>query len=183
MQPSILLQARSTKCCGRRSRYDTTCSFYMYSYIVVGIIPTAVLITGTRYFVMGIDHNNNSSTTIQQQSECIHAVVHRACYLLHFRHYYCYNNSCCCCCCCGCCFLTHRHNAVRGHRTGSDNLYSSSSVQYARIIMGLFLDETHARGAQIRYVSRTYVWLFGEESACTTGRWAFGCSDTVMVNM
>ena len=25
----------------------------------------------------------------------------------------------------------------------------------------------------------TYVWLFGEESACTTDRWAFGCSDTV----
>jgi len=24
---------------------------------------------------------------------------------------------------------------------------------------------------------------FGEESACTAGRWAFGCSDTVMVNI
>ena len=23
----------------------------------------------------------------------------------------------------------------------------------------------------------TYVWLFGEESACTTGRWVFCCSD------
>ena len=32
-------------------------------------------------------------------------------------------------------------------------------------------------------VTRTYVWLFGEESACTTGRWAFDCSDTVMVNI
>ena len=51
------------------------------------------------------------------------------------------------------------------------------------IIVRLFLDETHARGAQIRYVTRTYVWLFGEESACTTSRWAFGCSDTVMVNI
>ena len=51
-------------------------------------------------------------------------------------------------------------------------------------IMTLLFDETHARGAQIRYVTRAYVWLFGEESACTTDRWAFGCSDTavVMVN-
>ena len=76
---------------------------------------------------------------------------------------------------------THRYNAFRGHRTGSNNV--CSSVQYARNIVKLFLDETHARGAQIRYVTRTYVWLFGEESACTTGRRAFGCSDTVMVNI
>ena len=41
------------------------------------------------------------------------------------------------------------------------------------------LDETHARGAQIRYVIRTYVSLFGDR-ACTTGRWAFGCSETVI---
>ena len=79
--------------------------------------------------------------------------------------------------------LTHRYNAVRGHRTGSNTVYSSSSIQYARNIMRLFLDETHAHGAQIRYVTRTYVWLFGEGSACTTGRPAFGCSDTVMVNI
>ena len=78
--------------------------------------------------------------------------------------------------------LTHRYNAVRGHGTGFNNL--CSSVQYARNIMRLFLDETHARGAQIRYVTHTYVWLFGEESACTRGRRAFGCSDTtVMVNI
>ena len=44
--------------------------------------------------------------------------------------------------------------------------------------MRLFLDKTHARGAQIRYVTRTYVWLFGEESACTTDRWAFGYCDS-----
>ena len=25
-----------------------------------------------------------------------------------------------------------------------------------------------------RYVTRTCVWLFGEESACTAGRWALG---------
>ena len=51
--------------------------------------------------------------------------------------------------------LTHRYYkaAVRGHRTGSNNLYSS--VQYARNIMRLFLYETHARGAQIRDVART----------------------------
>ena len=79
--------------------------------------------------------------------------------------------------------ITHGYNAVRGHRTGSDNSYSSCSVQYARNIMRLFLDETHARGAQIRCVTRTYVWLFGEERACTTGPWAFGCSGTVKVNM
>ena len=56
-------------------------------------------------------------------------------------------------------------------------------LKYARNIMRLLLDETHARGAQIRYVTRKYVWLFGEESACTTGRRALGCSDTVMVNI
>ena len=77
--------------------------------------------------------------------------------------------------------LTDRYNAVRGHRTGSNNLHSS--LQYAPGIMRFFLDETHAHGAQIRYVTRTYVWLFGDESACTTGRWAFGCPDTLMVNI
>ena len=55
--------------------------------------------------------------------------------------------------------LTHRYNAVRGHGTGSTNSCSSSSVQYARSIIWLFLGETHARGSQIRYVTRTYVWL------------------------
>ena len=124
---------------------------------------------------MGIDYYNN------QQNEYTTTVymhdVHRAFYLLHFRHYnYCCDNRV---------FvvfltLTHRYNAVRGHRTGSNNLYSSS-VQYEKNIMRLFLDETHARGAQVRYVTRT--WLFGEESDSTTGRWAFGCSHTVMVNI
>ena len=55
-QPSILVQARSTKCCARRSRYGKTCSFCMYSYIIVRIIPTVlILVSGTRYFVTGID--------------------------------------------------------------------------------------------------------------------------------
>ena len=48
--------------------------------------------------------------------------------------------------------------------------------------MRLFLDEAHARGAQIRYVTRTYVWLL-KRSAYTTGRWVFGCYDTVMVTI
>ena len=39
--------------------------------------------------------------------------------------------------------LTHRYNAVRGHRTGSSNLYSSS-VQYALNIRRLFLKHTLA---------------------------------------
>ena len=78
--------------------------------------------------------------------------------------------------------LTHRYNAVRGHRTGSNNLYSSSSVQYARNIIRLFLDETHARGAQIRYITRTLRLAFWR-GECTTGRGAFGCSDTVIVNV
>ena len=104
---------------------------------------------------MGIDYN--SSTSIQQQY--IHD-VHRAFCLLHFRHY--------------CCAVTtvvvvvvvvvyvtvtHRYNTVRGHRTGSNNLYSSSSFQYAGNIERLFLDEKNAHGAQIRYVTRTYVCL------------------------
>ena len=28
-----------------------------------------------------------------------------------------------------------------------------------------------------------HAWPFGKESACNTGRWALGCSETVMVNM
>ena len=42
----------------------------------------------------------------------------------------------------------------------TQNLYSSPSVQYTRNIMRLFLDETHARGSQIRHVTRTYAWFF-----------------------
>ena len=70
--------------------------------------------------------------------------------------------------------LTHRYSAVGGHRTCSNNLYSSS-VQYARNIMRLFLDETRARGAQIKYVARTYVWLFAEECLYhrPSGIWLF----------
>ena len=56
--------------------------------------------------------------------------------------------------------LTHRYNAVRGHGTGSTNSCSSSSVQHARSIIWLFLGETHARGSQIRHVTRTYAWFF-----------------------
>ena len=59
--------------------------------------------------------------------------------------------------------LTHRYHAVRGHRTGSNNLYSSSSDQCGRNIMRLFMDDTHARGAQIRYFTRTCVCFFGEK--------------------
>ena len=148
-----------------------TRSFHLYSYIIVRIIPT-ILIPSTSLWA--------SSTTIAVRvfQQYIHNVL-RAFYLLHFRHYYCTAVTTVV----GVLTWTHRYNAVRGHRTGSNNLYSSSSVQYARNIMRLFLDETHALGAQIRYVTRTYVWLFGEESACATGRWTFGCSDTVMVNI
>ena len=47
--------ARTTKWCGRRSRYGKSCCLIrMYSYITVRKIPT-VSIPGTRYFVMGID--------------------------------------------------------------------------------------------------------------------------------
>ena len=35
-----------------------------------------------------------------------------------------------------------------------------------------------ARGAQIRYVTRTYVWLVEEERACAKGLWAFSCADS-----
>ena len=49
----------------------------------------------------------------------IHGIVYRAFYLQHFRHYY----YCCCnnCCCVVVLTLTHRYNAVRGHRTDSSN--------------------------------------------------------------
>ena len=154
----------------------------LFSYIIVRIIPT-VLITGTRYFVTGIDYNNNSTSIYMPSSTkhftcCISGATTAVT-----------NICCCCCCCCGCyCCCSHINSSLQcspwPHRTCSDNLYSSSSVQYARNNVRLFLDRTHARGAQIRYVTRTNVRLaFGEESACTTGRWAFGCSDAVMVNI
>ena len=76
--------------------------------------------------------------------------------------------------------LTHRYNAVRGHRTCSDNLYSSS-VQYARNITRLFFDETHARGAQIRYICYPYVILAFWRGQCLfhrpLGVWLLWYSD------
>ena len=57
----------------------------MYSYIIVH----NTYHMNTWYFVVGIDYYN-SSTSIQQY---IDDVVHRAFYLLHFRHYYSCNNS------------------------------------------------------------------------------------------
>ena len=78
--------------------------------------------------------------------------------------------------------LTHRFNAVRGLRTGPK---SYSSVQHARNIM--LFSEQNKRSRCVDQICYPYVRLklrpFGEESACATGRWAFGCSDTVMVNM
>ena len=49
--------------------------------------------TGIWYQVLRYGHR----LVQQQQYEYIHAVVHRAFDLLHFRHYYCCNNGCCCC--------------------------------------------------------------------------------------
>ena len=143
------LQARSTKCRGRRSRYGKTCSFCMYSYITVCIIPN-VLIPGTSLWASTT--RTTSSTSIQQQY--IHDVVHRAFYFCFFSTTATVTTAVVAVVL----TLTHRYNAVRGHRTGSNNSYSSSSVQYARNIMRLFLDETHARGAQVRYVT-TYVFI------------------------
>ena len=34
------LQARPTKCCGRRSRYGKTCAFYMYSSRISSCVDT-----------------------------------------------------------------------------------------------------------------------------------------------
>ena len=143
-------QTRPTKCCGRPSRYDKTCYFYMYSNYIVRIIPAIDI----WYFVMGIDYN--SSTSIQQY---IRDIVHRAFYLQHFRHYdsyYCRNNCSCCC--------SHIDASRKCVATGQApiTLYSSSSVQYARNAVSLFMDETHTRGAQIRDVTRTYTrYTFG----------------------
>ena len=105
--------------------------------------------------------------------------MHRAFYLQHFRHYYyCCCNNCCRCRCCGCgCHINSSLTCSPRSQDKLQYLYSSS-VQQARNMMRLSLDGTHARGAQIRYVTRTYVWRFGEESACATGRWAFACSDS-----
>ena len=163
------LQARPTKCCGRRSRYGKICSFYMYSRIP-SCLYYLLLIPGTSLWA------STSCTSLQQRY--IHDIVHRAFYLQHFR-YYCYCKSCCCYC-------SHIHSSLQCCPWSQDRLqkpYSSSSVQYARNIMRLFWDETRAHGAQIRYVPRAYVSLFEEEIVCATGRWAFGCSDTVMVNI
>ena len=128
-------------------QYGKTCSFHMYSYITLRIIPTTALIPGTSLW---------ASTTRTTAARVYNNSIYMTC-TERFT----------------CCFfgtttavttavvavvvltLTHRYNAVRGHGTGFNNL--CSSVQYARNIMRLFLDETHARGAQIRYVTHTYV--------------------------
>ena len=105
-----------------------------------------------------------------QQDVCA-STVHYSSYI---HHHYCIRTAKCPTACGTSTLLSKKPNVHTGN----------SSAQYARNIMRLFLDETHARGAQIRYVTHTYVWLFGEESACTRGRRAFGCSDTtVMVNI
>ena len=75
--------------------------------------------TSTWYSVMGIDYYSNSSTSIQQY---IRDVVRRAFYLLHFR-------ITAVTVVVAVLTLTHRYyNAVRGHRTGSNNLYSPFSM-------------------------------------------------------
>ena len=147
----------------------------MYSYITVRIIPT-VLMPGTSLWASAIN-TINRTTALRVYNKRMDKT------LCTQRFTCCFFGSATAVTTAVVLTLTHRYNAVRGHRTGSNNLHFSSSVQYARNIMRLFLDETHARGVQIRYVTRTYVWLFGEDSACTTGRRAFGCPDTVMVNM
>ena len=91
---------------------------------------------------MGIDYYNNSSTSIQQQYA--HDIVHRIFYLRHFRHYYAAVTTATAAAVVVLA-LTYRYNAVRGRRTGSNN--NSPSVQHARSITRLLLDETHARGA------------------------------------
>ena len=69
--------------------------------------------------------------------------------------------------------LTHRYSAVRGHRTCSNNLYSSSSVQYARNSMRLFSDETLA----VRRPNMLPVRTFGFLEECLyhrpLGVWLF----------
>ena len=146
--------------------------YALLSYIIVRILPDINI----WYFVTGIDYNN-SSTSIQRQY--IHDVVHRAFYFQHFRHCYCCNN----CCCCS--HINSSLQCVATEQAPRTAFFLLCTICAECYDTRLFLDETHARGAQIRDVTRTYiyVWLFGEESACTTGRWAFGCSDTVMVNI
>ena len=58
----------------------------MYPYVIVH----NTYHMNTWYFAGGIDYYNNRGTSILQY---IRDVVHRAFYLLHFRHYYCGNNS------------------------------------------------------------------------------------------
>ena len=151
-----LLQDRPTKCCGRPSRYDKTCSFYTYSYYIVRITP-AINISGTSLWA--------STTTAAVRVYSTRTVVYAWHCAQHFTRSI---------------FgttirtnavttvvvltLTHRYNAWPQDRLQS--LYSSSSVQYARNAMRVFLDETHARGAQIRDVTRTYIRLAFRRGEC-----------------
>ena len=178
----------------------------MYSYIIVRIIPT-VLLTGSRYFVAGIDYYNNSSTSIYMPL----STEHCTCCIFGTTTAETTNICCCCCgccCCCCCCFcfsvvvvvvaaaaaavvvvvvltLTHRYNAVRGHRGHAPITYIlPPPFTTDGILWGSFwMKHRLAVRRSDMLPVRTYVCLFGEESACTTGRWAFGCSDAVMVNI
>ena len=127
MQPSIFLQASSTKCRGRRSRYDKTCSFYMYSYIIVRIMNTyyscinnwyqvlrnghrlqqpyeqTTVITSiymplcTEHFTCRVFGTTTAVTTVTSSSSSSRSSSSSSCCCCR------YCCCCCCCCCCGCC--------------------------------------------------------------------------------
>ena len=94
------LQAWPTKCCGWRSRYGKTCSFYMYSR-TSRISWASTNTTAVRVYI-----NSIYMTWCTEHFTCsifgtaTAAVTTAAVVVLK---------------------LTHRYHAVRGHRTGSNN--------------------------------------------------------------
>ena len=140
-------------------------SFIRVRSIYIVLVLHRAYNTCSSFLVLCYGHRlqyNNSSKSMQPY---MHDIVHRSFYLQHFRHYYCCNNCCC----------SHMNSTLQCVATGQASItpYSSSSVQYARNTVRLFLDETHARGAQIRCITRTFTFGFSERGALvpqTVGR-------------
>ena len=136
------LQARPTKCCGRRSGYGITCSFYMYAYHRAYNIYYLDFVIWASTTTTSVYNNNVSWHCAQRTGD-----------LQHFRHY----------------LLNCTPSIILPLLNKHVILWGSSWIKHTLAVRG--------------YVTRTCVWLFGEESACITGRWALGCSETVMLNI
>ena len=146
----------------------------MYSYIIVRTYYISTL-----YFVMGIDYYNNSSAGIQQQY--VQGIVHRAFYLLHFRRYYCGNT--------GYYYLLISHELIASMQSVVTGQTPITSIlpppfnMHGKLCGPSWMKHTSAARRSDMLPPYVCLFLTREEGACTTDHWAFGSSDTVMMNI